>query len=274
MIPMQQFADIPGVGRAMRLGLATRGNTTLTADDVHLAISRGVNYLNWCAYPDGMRDAIRELGSHRSDVFVAVQFSARTSVDARAELTGLLDQLGTDYIDVLTYYYVEHPHEWDEITGPGGSAEVLEAARRDGTVRAIGLTSHQRRLAADWAQTGRLDLLMIRYNAAHRGAETDVFPVTRELGMPVVAFTGQRWGHLTRPTPDDPPGTSPAPAPEWYRFVLSCPDVSVALMAPNGRRELDENLTLLDDWRACSPTDWELLAAHGNRVRRHGGEFP
>ena len=39
-------------------------------------------------------------------------------------------------------------------------------------------------------------MLMIRYNAAHRGAESDVFPVTDALGTPVVTFTGLRWKDL------------------------------------------------------------------------------
>ena len=258
----------------MRLGLATRGNTVLHPDDVHSAIERGVNYLNWCGHPDGMRDAVRERRSNRSDVMVAVQCSARTAKDAGQELQRLLRELNTDYLDVVTYYYVEQESEWAQITSQGGAAEVLESARSDGVVRAIGLTSHQRRLAAGWAQSGRLDLLMIRYNAAHRGAETDVFPVTRALGLPTVAFTCQRWSCLSAPTPDDPLGMQLPSAPEWYRFALSCPDVSVSLMAPNGRQELDGNLTLIDDWTACSPANWDALTAHGDRVRRHAGEFP
>jgi hypothetical protein len=32
----------------LRLGLATRGNTHLTAGDVEHAVAKGVNYLNWC----------------------------------------------------------------------------------------------------------------------------------------------------------------------------------------------------------------------------------
>ena len=35
---------------------------------------------------------------------------------------------------------------------------------------------------------------MIRYNAAHRGAEREVFPVTEALGLPVIAYTALRWG--------------------------------------------------------------------------------
>src|SRR5205085_1186588 len=83
----------------------------------------------------------------------------------------------------------------------------------------LGLTSHQRKLAAETARSGLLDLLMIRYNAAHRGAETDVFPVTDALGLPVVVYTCLRWGALMRSTPDDPPGFVPPRALAWYRFA-------------------------------------------------------
>ncbi len=182
--PFPQFANIPRLGRVCRLGLATRGNTGLSAEDLLMAIDRGVNYLNWCGCADGLRDAIRQFGAQRREVFIVVQFEARTAADARTELPRLLDELATDYLDVATYYYVERQHEWDEITAPDGAAEVLETAREQGIVRAIGLTSHQRALAARIAATGRLDLLMIRYNAAHRGAEQDVFPVTLRAGCP------------------------------------------------------------------------------------------
>lgn len=257
-----------------RLGLATRGNTSLSAAAVEVALERGVDYLNWCGHTDGLQEAIRHLGTRRTDVCVAVQMEARTAEDARRELDAFCDALATDYIDVVTYYYVEHPDEWGAIVSRGGAAEALEAARDEGRVRAIGLTSHQRPLAAEVAASGRLDLLMIRYNAAHRGAEREVFPVTRERGVGIVAFTGLRWGALLRPTPDDPPGFNVPRAPAWYRFVLSEPSVSVALMAPDGDDELRENLSLLDHWRGLTPEEHAELAAHGARVRRHAGGFP
>ena len=47
------------------------------------------------------------LGGRRRDVFVCVQFSARTAADAERELAGILRELNTDYVDVLTFYYVE-----------------------------------------------------------------------------------------------------------------------------------------------------------------------
>lgn len=258
-----------------RLGLATRGNTHLDPTDVHRAIDAGVNYLNWCAHPDGMSRAVAELSPRqREQVVVAMQFFARSADDAARELEAALGSLGTDYVDVITFYYVEHKAEWNRIIGPGGAMEGLKPFRKQDAVRRIGMTTHQRALAAQVARLGQLDLLMLRYNAAHRGAETEVFPTTRELDMPVIAFTGLRWDALLEPTPTDPPEFSPPPAKEWYRFVLAQPAVAVALMAPNGADELDANLAILNDWHPPSPEQMNAMRAHGDRVRQNAGHFP
>ena len=269
-----QFDDWPGLGRVCRLGLATRGNTSLEPDDVEHAVDCGVNYLNWCRHADGLQEWIRQSGRRRKDVRVAVQFFARTASDARDELAECLEQLGTDYLDVLTYYYVESEAEWKQIISADGAAEVVDAARADGVVRSVGLTSHQRDLAAEWVAGGRLDSLMIRYNAAHRGAERDVFPVTESRNCPVVAFTCLRWGGLIRSTPDDPPGFSVPSAADCYRWVLCQPAVTVALAAPDGRQELDEVLDVISPWQAMPPGVHSAISGHGDRVYRHGGGFP
>ena len=146
----------------MRLGLASRGNTDLNSDAVVEAVRRGVNYLNWCGYPDGLRDAVRQIGEGRKNIFVAVQLSARTAAAARVELHEVLGELGTDYLDVVTYYYVEHEDEWQQIRSPGGAAEVVDRAKSEGIVRSIGLTSHRRELIAEIASRGSLDLAMPR----------------------------------------------------------------------------------------------------------------
>jgi predicted aldo/keto reductase-like oxidoreductase len=258
----------------LRLGLATRGNTHLEADDVEYAVARGINYLNWASYDDGLAQAVREKRFDREQVVIALQLRERTRAAAARELREALQTLGTNRIDVVTFYYVEEAAEWEEIRGPRGALAAVEAARRRGQIRMIGLTTHQRALGVKWAESGKLDLLMIRYNAAHRGAEHDVFPATSRLGIPVVAYTAQRWGALAKRTPDCPAGFTPPPAPEWYRFALANPAVSVVLMAPGNRRELEEDLTLLEDWRAPRAEEFERLAAHGLRVRRHAGSFP
>jgi len=155
--------------------------------------------------------------------------------------------------------------------GPSPTAPPLGSA---GQIGLLGLTTHQRPLAAEVARSGELDLLMIRYNAAHRGAETEVFPVTSARQMPVVVYTCLRWGALLGGTPDDPAGFVVPPAPAWYRFALQAPEATVALMAPDNRAELEEDLRVLEAEGPLSPEEHALLAEHGQRVRKHAGRFP
>jgi aryl-alcohol dehydrogenase-like predicted oxidoreductase len=176
-------------------------------------------------------------------------------------------------VDVLTLYYVERAEEWAEITSPGGALPYLHGAKRDGAVRRLGVTSHQRKLAAQMAESGLLDLVMVRYNAAHRGAERDVFPVTGRLGLPVIAYTALRWGALLRPTPEDPPGFAVPRPPAWYRFALQHPAVSVTLAAPQTRAELDEDLRVLEATGPLAEAEYTALAEHAERVRRNAGGF-
>lgn len=263
----------PDLPKVCRLGLATRGGTDLRAEDAARAIERGVNYLNWCGKPDGLSRAIATLGAAREKVVIAVQFQARTPAQAAREFDRLLQQLQTSYIDILTLYYVESEDEWRKLAAAGGVLEFLNRRKEVGLLRRIGLTSHQRKLAAGLARTGLIELLMIRYNAAHRGAETDIFPVARRLAVPVVTFTGLRWRALLDRTPNDTPGFEPPTAAGCYRFCLAHPDVTVALHAPHNRAELDHNLQLLDDWRPPAPDELETIRAHGDRVHRYAREF-
>ncbi len=267
-------APLGPLGPVCRLGLATRGQCSLAPDDVLHAIGRGVNFLNWCGVPDALSRTVAGLGERRRQVRVCVQFEARTAADAERELHQILGELHTDFVDVLTFYYVEEPAEWQEIIGPGGALEHCHRAQRAGRVGLLGLTTHQRRLAAAAAESGLLDLLMIRYNAAHRGAEEEIFPVAAARAMPVVVYTCLRWGALLRATPDDPPGFVVPPAPAWYRFALQEPAVSVALMAPENRAELDEDLAVLEAAGPLPAEEYACLAEHGRRVRRYGGGFP
>jgi predicted aldo/keto reductase-like oxidoreductase len=279
---LEPFMQCPAVafGKPVaRFGLATRLSGGLTPDDVLHALDQGVSFLNWPGFaegetgPDAFRQAIAALGRRREQVVVCAQFGARTAAEAQVELSSLLKALATDYIDVLTLYYVEREEEWNELRASGGALGFCQAAKRDGVVRRIGVTSHQRPLAAEMAKSGEIDLLMIRYNAAHRGAERDVFPVTAELAMPVIAYTATRWGALLKPTPSDPPGFQVPRAPAWYRFALQPPAVSVVLCAPENRHQLDEDLAVLAAG-PLSPLEHEQLAAHGDRVRRHAPSFP
>src|SRR5438132_14071772 len=120
-LPSWLIAPFGRLGTVCRLGLASRGTTELPEADIHLALDRGINFLNWCGTTNTLSRTIAQLGPRRREVFVCAQFEARTAPEAEAELRHILKELQTDYVDVLTFYYVEEAAEWQQISGPGGA---------------------------------------------------------------------------------------------------------------------------------------------------------
>jgi predicted aldo/keto reductase-like oxidoreductase len=118
--------------------------------------------------------------------------------------------------------------------------------KQKGLVRFIGLTSHNRKLFPELVLEGLLDLFHIRYNAAHRGAETETFPHLSGDDRPgVVSFTATDWRKLLGKR-KLPPGERPLTAAECYRFVLSHPAVDVCMMGAKTLDQMRENLTVLE----------------------------
>jgi aryl-alcohol dehydrogenase-like predicted oxidoreductase len=103
---------------------------------------------------------------------------------------------------------------------------------------------HDRERAGKLAAASPLDLLMIRYNAAHPGAEKDIFPHLAARQPNIVAYTATSWRKLLK----RPSGWSGnvASAGDCYRFCLSSPHVDVVLTGPASTQQLDDNLAAVD----------------------------
>ena len=139
-----------------------------------------------------------------------------------------LRTLGTDYLDVLQLYWLS---KMSALTG--AVQEELLRLRAEGKVRAIGVSIHDRPRAGRLAEDSILDLLMIRYNAAHPGAERDVFPHLARRRPAVVAYTATAWRKLLKP----PRGWT-GPRHDGRRLLpllLSSPHVDVVLSGPAQR---------------------------------------
>jgi predicted aldo/keto reductase-like oxidoreductase len=108
---------------------------------------------------------------------------------------------------------------------------------------------------------GEFDVFHLRYTAAHRGAEAEVFPflATEPEKRPgIVAFTATRWGQLLKEK-KMPPGEKPLTAAECYRFALSHPAVDVCMSGAKSVGQMRENLAVLD---SGPMTEAELERAH------------
>ena len=121
------------------------------------------------------------------------------------------------------------------------------------------------------AEESPLDLLMIRYNAAHPGAEKDIFPHLAKRKPAVVAYTATRWrGLLKRPKNWNGPVMT---AGDCYRFCLSNPHVDLVLTGPKNRRQLRENIDYLREKGPLSEEEDRWIRDFGQVVHRASSRF-
>jgi len=203
----------------------------------------GVNYFYWGSLRrKGMGEAIRHLASNqREKLVIALQSYDRTGLLMPRLAEKGLHTLGIDFADVLILGWMRRL--------PAG--RMLDAALKlkdQGKVRFLAMSSHKRPLFAEAVSEPDLpiDIYMVRYNAAHRGAEQEVFPHLPSDNRPgITTYTATRWGQLLKAR-RMPPGERPMTASECYRFALTNPHVDLCITGPKNAREMDEALRTLE----------------------------
>jgi aryl-alcohol dehydrogenase-like predicted oxidoreductase len=213
----------------------------ISADALEWAFERGVNYFYWGSRRrPGMREAIRSLAkSHREKMVIALQSYDYTGLALGPMFTRGLRALQIDYADVLIMGMRNGPL-------PKRILDKALGLRERGLARHLCVSAHDRSAYRQHLDLGAFDLLMVRYNAAHRGAERDVFPLlARERRPGVICYNSTRWGHLFDPRWMPEGERTPEPT-DLYRYVLSNPSIEMVLTAPETFQQLQENLKTLE----------------------------
>jgi aryl-alcohol dehydrogenase-like predicted oxidoreductase len=226
-----------------RLGISSSFGAPTAAFEE--AFERGCNYFTWGTFikgrSSGMRNAIRTIvarGERDKLVVAMLTYAHNAWLTEQFFLRGL-KAAGLEYADALLLgWFPKRP-----------SQKVIDGAlglKEKGLVHHIGLTSHNRQLFPDLAQEELFDIFHIRYNAAHRGAETEVFPHLAGENRPgIVSFTATDWQKLLKPK-KMPAGEKALTAAQCYRFALSYPDVDVCMMGAKTQVQMRENLKVLE----------------------------
>jgi aryl-alcohol dehydrogenase-like predicted oxidoreductase len=243
--------------------LAVSGGYGVNAAALRDAFERGVNYFyHGSLRRNGMREAVREIvrSGQRDRLVLLLQSYSRWGSLLEHTFTRGLKQLGTEYADVLLLGMFNR----------APSPRLLERAeklRAKGLVRHLAISSHNRPQFVEYANDPRFSILHIRYNAAHPGAERDVFAHLPAAGRPgVVAFTATCWAKLLNPKLM-PKGELPMRARDCYRFVLTNSNFNVCLTGPRNAGEMKEALAALEDG-PCSAEELERFRRIGQHV--HG----
>jgi aryl-alcohol dehydrogenase-like predicted oxidoreductase len=212
---------------------------------IQAAFNGGINYFFF--YGPGHKEFIAGLRplikSHRNDVILASGSGSRTASGLRTARRKIFKAAGLEALDIFFAEYVNASDSEEAIFGQDGVLDELQKWKAAGMIRYAGATAHDRQLAKRLAEDSRVDVLMHRFNMAHRKAADEVIPAARAARTPVVAFTATRWGTLLKQQAGWPAG--PPSAADCYRFCLAQPAVRIVLTAPKSVAELNENISVL-----------------------------
>jgi aryl-alcohol dehydrogenase-like predicted oxidoreductase len=232
---------IPNVDKtAYRLGLAVTKGIKARAIEAALAHTP-VNYLYWTPYSWKVTPVVRRALARDRDRYILATgpLLGYFGFQVRRFAHRILKALRTDYLDILQIHWLGRMSALNEST-----EEALLTLVEEGKVRAVGVSIHDRPRAGKLAAESALTHLMIRYNAAHPGAEQDIFPHVDRNKTNICAYTATRWGKLL----ERPAGWQGElmTAGDCYRFCLSSDDVNVVLTGPKNEQQLHENIAALE----------------------------
>jgi aryl-alcohol dehydrogenase-like predicted oxidoreductase len=222
------------------LGLA--GHPAMDTSCAALAFEAGINYFFFYDIShENLLNGLKPIvATQREQVLIATGSDDRDLGKLRQYLEQVRRYLNVDVIDV---FFAEYVTPSEDIAQTWAVLDELWAWKERGLIRYVGATTHNRALALELIKSDRTEVLMHRYNMAHRKAEEQVFPMAQQAGIPVIAFTCTRWGQLLKGHPDWQ-GEIPTAA-DCYRYALHQKAVHLALTAPKTQAQLEENLSVL-----------------------------
>jgi aryl-alcohol dehydrogenase-like predicted oxidoreductase len=144
-IATQPFGRTGHLSTRAIFGAASLSRVTQAEADQALEVlmQYGINHIDVAAsYGDAELRLAPWLARHRSRFFVATKTGARTAPEAKKELRRSLERMQIDYVDLWQLHNLVDPIEWDIALSPGGAIDAAVEAKKQGLVRAIGVTGH------------------------------------------------------------------------------------------------------------------------------------
>ena len=163
---------------------------------VRRAISLGINYFDTAPmYASGEAERLLGVGlnalslTERHELLISSKVGAQPGrpkgYDAdtiRWSLDRSLHNLHSHHLDIVFIHDPESDAHMDQMLGPGGAVEALEALKVQGVVRAIGLGVRIHRFLLRAIESGRFDVILPSY---------DYSPI-RNSAAPVIEFAAKR----------------------------------------------------------------------------------
>ncbi len=169
----------------------TKLGTVKFARMIRHAYDQGVNYFD-CADIYGTHQYLRASlkGIPRENYVIETKIWFRTSKDAQADLDRFLQELNTDYIDIIYIHCVTEPDWATKLTE---MQDVLETAKQKKVIRAHGISIHSLDVLKGVPEVSWVDNVLARINptgVAMDAKPEDVVPVLQKIHAAGKGVTG------------------------------------------------------------------------------------
>lgn len=145
-------------------------------ETIHAALDHGINMMDVFMPGDEVRRNIgKALGNRRKDFIIqghigSVDLSQQYDISrdlptCKRYFEKLMENLGTDYIDVGMLFFIDSDEALEQIQSNGIVDYALELKQK-GIIRAIGTSSHNPAVARKLLETAVVDLMMFSINPA------------------------------------------------------------------------------------------------------------
>lgn len=263
---------------AMRLpmigeGAEARVNRDLAIPMIHRAFEKGVNYIDtavgYCNQ-DSQRAVGEALKGWRDKIIVSTKnpYYGEDEKEWWTNLENSLERLQVDYIDIYNHHGIRW-QRYEEAVAPRLS-RWMQKAKDQGLIRHIACSFHDTNEALrKLVDTGYPEVITLQYNILDRQLE-DGIAYAHEKGIGVVVMGPVGGGRLGAPSEvleQLVPGIRRVPELA-LRFVLSNPNVSVALSGMSTMQQVEENLAVASDPVSLTEDHRRAIQEHLERLEK------
>ncbi len=274
-IPLRPLGKTGVVVSALCFGGAHWGRIEDDTEAIRLlfeAIDAGVTFLdNAWEYNRGRSEELmgQALRGRRQDVFLMTKVCShgRDKKVALQQLDESLRRLKTDYLDLWQIHEVVYEDDPDLHFAPGGAAEALLEAKRQGKVRFIGFTGHKdpkihlKMLSHDFPfDTCQMPLNV--FDGTYQSFEQEVLPVLNQRGIAPIGMKSLS-GNA------EPIKQGIVTPDEAIRYVLSLPIASL-VSGIDSRDVLKQNLEIVRNFTSMTAAEMQRLRSRVARYAMDG----
>lgn len=261
------------------IGTSPLGAKGVSQNEVNNVIAAaadyGVNYLDTAPiYNQSERRLGPALKGKRDKFVLVTKVEATSKQDATWQVKESLQKTRAEYFDLVHVHNVGRTDRFpslDILLGDDGALAGLEALKKQGLIKHVGMTCHLRpRRALPILRSGRVEVVMAAVNCIDRHIydfEGTVFSEAAERGIGVVAMK------ILGGTQGD--GAILSDEPHYgrsVRYALGIPGLSVAIMGMKSVAELEKAVATVNAYKPLEGTELSEAMKEGKRRAAELGE--